>query len=147
MAILFAVFVALVSVVLSRRWRRAVQREPSPPEPIKPHATFTGGDRYCTADERLRVETDGPSAWGEGILMAIVEAPRARGATTNQVEPESYGYMTVVNVDGEDIVLRIGSWGREFEWTLYVESPSRKVPDMVVEAVRSLEDLRDVVWR
>jgi hypothetical protein len=80
------------------------------------------------------------------MLLAIVDALRAKGAQTNPIEPESYGYMTVVGVGGEDVVLRVGSWGREFEWTLYVESPSGKVAPEIDAALRSLVDVRNVKW-
>jgi hypothetical protein len=128
-----------------RRYQAAAGSRP-PAEPPKPYATFEGGHTYATADEKLRIETDGPSACGEGMLLAIVDALRAKGAQTNPIEPESYGYMTVVGVGGEDVVLRVGSWGREFEWTLYVESPSGKVAPEIDAALRSLVDVRNVKW-
>src|SRR5687767_3151885 len=127
------------------RYRRESAARPA--EPARPRASFEGGEVYATADEKLRIETDGPSAGGEGILMAIVDALRARGVVTNPVEPESYGYMTVITVGGEDVVLRLGSWGREFEWTLYVESPSGKVASEILDALGSLENIRNVAWK
>jgi hypothetical protein len=147
--VLLVFVVAVVTLVvlygMANKWARA--RAPQPPsEPAKPHATFVGGQRYATADETLRIETDGPSAGGEGVLLALVDALHAHGAITNPVEPEDYGYMTVVTVGGEDVILRIGSWGAEFEWTLYVESPSGKVAPEIDVALRSLGDVRDVTW-
>ncbi len=146
-----AIVVATLFVLytFAQKWTAATRRRrpPPPPEPAKPHATFDGGERYATADERLRIETDGPSAGGEGLLMAIVDALRARGVTTNPVEPESYGYMTVITIDGEDIVLRIGSWGRELEWSLFIESPTGRLPPQIDEALRSLEDIHNVQWK
>ena len=143
LVVVVAVFYVLYRIA---RFRYAAEQARQPPEPAKPRATFEGGQRYATADEKLRIETDGPSACGEGMLLAIVDALRARGVVTNAVEPESYGYMTVITVSGEDVVLRIGSWGKDFEWTLYVESPSGKVATEISDALRSLEDIREIKW-
>jgi hypothetical protein len=140
------VVVATIFVIYSVARRSAGPRARPPAEPPKPYATFEGGHSYTTTDERMRIELDGPSACGEGVLLAIVDALRAKGAQTNPVEPESYGYMTVVGVGGEDVILRVGSWGREFEWTLYVESPSGKVAPEIDSALRSLLDVRNVKW-
>jgi hypothetical protein len=128
--------------VFVRGWRAA-----SPPksEPMGPHARFDGGDRYVTADERLRVETDGPGGAGEGVLEALVDALRARGVGTNPVEPESYGFMTVVEIEGEDIILTLAAGGDQ-DWILFVKAPSGKVPIEIMDALRSLEDVRNVTW-
>jgi len=114
-------------------------------EPLGPHATFDGGEHYATADEKLAVEHDGPAGAGVGLLMAIVAALRARGLETNEVEPEDYGFMTVVKVGGEDVIIQISAGGQQ-EWTLFVRSPSGKVPMEVMDAVRSLEGLRNLTW-
>ena len=98
-----------------------------------------------TADERLRIETDGPGGAGEGVLLALVEALRARGVGTNPVEPESYGFMTVVEIDGEDVVLTLAAGGDQ-AWILFVKAPSGKVPMEIMDALRSLEDVRNVTW-
>ncbi|MBA3501040.1 MAG: hypothetical protein H0T65_11735 [Deltaproteobacteria bacterium] len=129
--------------VFARGWRAASARRRS--EPMGPHAKFDGGDRYVTADERLRVETDGPGGAGEGVLMALVDALRARGVGTNPVEPESYGFMTVVEVDGGDIILTLAAGGDQ-DWILFVKAPNGKVPMEIMDAVRSLEDVRNVTW-
>lgn len=141
------VVAATLFVLYAMARKVSAQRRPQPPsEPPKPHATFDGGEAYATADERMRIETDGPSAGGEGVLMAIVDALRARGVATNPVEPEDYGYMTVITVAGEDVILRVGSWGGEYEWLLFVEAPSGTVPPEVDAALRSLDNVRNVRW-
>lgn len=140
------VAIALVLVVLyvaARAWARANKAKTA--EPMGPHAMFDGGERYETADEKLSVEHDGPAGAGIGLLMAIVDALRARGLETNEVEPEDYGFMTVVKVGGEDVILQIGAGGDQ-EWTLFVRAPSGKVPMEVMDAVRSLEGIRNLTW-
>lgn len=124
--------------------RRLAASAAAKSEPMGPHAMFDGGDRYVTADERMRVETDGPSGAGEGVLMALVDALRARGVGTNPVEPESYGFMTVVEIEGEDIILELAAGGDQ-DWLLFVKAPSGKVPMEIMDALRSLE-VRNVSW-
>ena len=133
----------VVALVVLSLW--AQRTAPKRNEPLGPHATFDGGERYATADEKLSVEHDGPSGAGVGILMAIVDALRARGLETNEVEPEDYGFMTVVKVGGEDVILQISAGGQQ-EWTLFVRAPSGKVPMEVMDAVRSLEAIRNLTW-
>ena len=140
-AVILACFVAaLVGLAV---WSQRGAAKPN--EPLGPHATFDGGERYATSDEKLAVEHDGPAGAGIGILMAIVDALRARGLETNEVEPEDYGFMTVVKVGGEDVILQISSGGQQ-EWTLFVRAPSGKVPMEVMDAVRSLEAIRNLTW-
>jgi hypothetical protein len=139
---------ALVAVigllyVVARAWARNAM--PRKSEPLGPHAMFDGGERYATADERLNVEHDGPSGAGEGVLLALVDALRARGVITNPVEPETYGFMTVVEIDGEDVVLSLAAGGEQ-DWVLFVKAPSGKVPVEIMNALRSLGDLRNVTW-
>ncbi len=143
LAFLILAGVAGVVYWMVRAWARAGTVVPS--EPDRPHALFDGGERYATADEQARIELDGPSAAGEGVLMAIVDALRARGVGTNPIEPESYGYMTVVEIDDEDVILRIGSGG-DRDWMLFVEAPSGAVPPQIEDALRSLENVRNVEW-
>ena len=133
----------LVVYFIARAWTRAGAAKKA--DPLGPHATFDGGERYATADEKLTVEHDGPAGAGIGLLQALVEALRARGLETNEVEPEDYGFMTVVKVGGEDVILQLGAGGQA-EWTLFVRSPSGKVPMEVMDAVRSLEGLRNLTW-
>jgi hypothetical protein len=137
--------VIVVVYFVSRLWVRQGTPPVKQPEPLGPHATFDGGARYATADERLSVEHDGPGGAGEGILLAIVDALRARGIETNPVEPETYGFMTVVELDGEDVVMQLAAGG-EREWVLFVKSPSGRVPAEIMNALRSLEDVRNVTW-
>ena len=133
--------------VFARGWRAAAARTNSNNKAaaMGPHAKFDGGQTYVTADERLRIETDGPGGAGEGVLLAIVEALRTRGVGTNAVEPESYGFMTVVEIDNEDIVLTLAAGGDQ-DWILFVKAPSGKVPMEIMDARRSLEDVRNVTW-
>ena len=138
-----AAAVWLLSVFV-RGWRAAGARA-SKAEAMGPHARFDGGQTYVTADERLRVETDGPGGAGEGVLLAIVDALRTRGVGTNPVEPESYGFMTVVNLDGEDVVLTLAAGGDQ-DWILFVKAPSGRVPMEIMDALRSLSDVRNVTW-
>ena len=144
---MLAVVVAvLLAYLLSRSWARSGKPKPAKtPERMGPHAMFDGGDRYTTADERLRIETDGPGGAGEGVLMALVDAMRARGIVTNPIEPETYGFMTVVELDGEDVVLQLAAGGDQ-DWVLFVKSPSGRVPVEIMNALRSLEDVRNVTW-
>jgi len=138
-----AVAMGLVALfVVARRWATT---QPPPPTPLGPHAMFDGGERYATAEERMRIETDGPSGAGEGVLSALVDALRARGVGTNPVEPESYGFMTVVEIDGEDVILELGAGGDQ-AWLLFVKAPSGKVAPQIMDALRSLEDVRNVTW-
>jgi hypothetical protein len=130
-----------VIYTMARKW--AVASAP-PPEPDDPHAAFDGGEHYATDDERLRVETDGPSGAGEGVLMALVDALRARGYETNHVEPETYGFSTVVEIDGADVVLHIGAGG-DCDWMLWVKTSDQKVPAQVEAALRTL-DVRNIRW-
>ena len=140
---IIAVAMGLVALfVVARRWANT---QPPKPEPLGPHAMFDGGDHYATAEEQMRIETDGPSGAGEGVLMALVAALRARGVGTNPVEPESYGFMTVVEIDGEDVILELGAGGEQ-AWLLFVKAPSGKVPLQIMDALRSLEGVRNVTW-
>jgi hypothetical protein len=132
-------------VVVVRRWIRGPS-ETIPPPSMGPHAMFDGGQRYVTSDERMRIETDGPSGAGEGVLMALVDALRAKGLETNPIEPESYGFMTVVEIDGEDVVLELGAGGDQ-EWILFVKAPSGKVAPQIIDALHSLADVRNINWR
>jgi hypothetical protein len=136
----------LLSVFL-RGWRAAARRTSNnnKAEAMGPHAKFDGGQTYVTADERLRVETDGPGGAGEGVLLALVDALRTRGVGTNPVEPESYGFMTVVELDGEDVVLTLAAGGDQ-DWILFVKSPSGRVPMEIMDALRSLGGVRNVTW-
>ena len=144
---LLAVVGAIIVVYfVSRAWVRSGTPKPTEtPERMGPHAMFDGGERYATADERLRVETDGPGGAGEGVLMALVDAMRARGIETNPIEPETYGFMTVVELDGEDVVLQLAAGGDQ-DWVLFVKAPSGRVPVEIMNALRSLEDVRNVTW-
>jgi len=140
---IIAVAMGLVALfVVARRWANT---QPSRAEPLGPHAMFDGGAHYATAEEQMRIETDGPSGAGEGVLMALVAALRARGVGTNPVEPESYGFMTVVEIDGEDVILELGAGGEQ-AWLLFVKAPSGKVPLQIMDALRSLEGVRNVTW-
>ena len=145
MQVLLAVLVIgatlYVIYTMARKW--AVASAP-PPEPVAPHATFDGGESYVTEDERQRIELDGPSGAGEGILMALVDALRARGFETNPVEPENYGFSTVVEIEGADIILRIGSGG-DAEWILWVYAPENRLPQDIDSALRSLS-IRNLRW-
>lgn len=128
--------------VIARRWMTPATAKSAA---LGPHAMFDGGDRYATDDERMRIETDGPSGAGEGVLMALVDALRARGVATNPVEPESYGFMTVVEIDGEDIILELAAGGDQ-DWLLFVKAPSGKVPMEIMDALRSLDGVRNISW-
>lgn len=141
--ILAIVAVVGVLYIVVRAWARNAM--PRKSEPLGPHAMFDGGERYATADERLNVEHDGPSGAGEGVLLALVDALRARGVITNPVEPESYGFMTVVEIDGEDVILSLAAGGEQ-DWVLFVKAPSGKVPVEIMNALRSLTDIRNVTW-
>ena len=132
-----------LSTIFLRGWRAAGARAKT--ESMGPHARFDGGTRYVTADDRMRVETDGPGGAGEGVLLALVDALRARGVGTNPIEPESYGFMTVVELDGEDVILTLAAGGDQ-DWILFVKSPSGRVPMEIMDALRSLEDVRNVTW-
>lgn len=140
---MIAALAGLIAVVVVLN--RLGKPRKKPPAALGPHATFDGGGRYATETERMRVELDGPGSAGEGLLMALVDALRARGAGTHPVEPESYGFMTVVELDGEDVILELGA-GSEQDWLLFVKAPSGKVPHQVMDALRSLADLRNVTW-
>lgn len=138
-------------VALSRWW--AGEAPPvdvtAPAEPIpslvEPHAVFDGGHRYATEQERA-ADASTSERRGEGLLMALVDALRARGITaTNPIEPEHYGYMTVVEIDGEDVILQLAAGGPQ-EWRLWVKAPSGRVPPSVVDALHALEDIRNVRW-
>ena len=128
-------------VALSRWWTEQPVAAPAA-SGLGPHASFAGGDRYATEAER----GSDSDARGEGLLMALVDALRARGVGTNPVEPEPHGFMTVVEIDGDDVILRVGTGGEQ-DWLLFVKSPSGKVPQQIVDALASLEDVRDVNWR
>lgn len=133
-----AALVVIYSIARART--RATKRA----EPLGPHATFDGGEQYATADERLHIEHDGPSGAGEGLLLAIVAALRARGFATHPVEPEAYGFMSVVEIDGEDVILTLGAGGEQ-AWILFVRAPSGKVPVEIMNALRTLH-VRNVTW-
>ena len=119
---------------------------PAPPEPLlPPHAMFEGGHRYATERELgiAGTETDG---LGEGLLMALVDALRHRGVISDSpIEPEDHGFMTVVAIDGTDVILQIGIGGDQ-QWMLLVKSPHGRVPGVVMDALASLEDVRNVRW-
>jgi hypothetical protein len=53
--------------------------------------------------------------------------------------------MTVVELDGEDVILTLAAGGDQ-DWILFVKSPSGRVPMEIMDALRSLEDVRDVTW-
>ena len=140
-----AVLAGLVGlVVVARRWAEQPIAAPASAS-LGPHASFAGGHRYATEAERALDGGDADSL-GEGLLMAIVDALRARGVGTNPVEPEPYGYMTVIEIDGDDVILQIGAGGEQ-DWLLFVKSPTGKVPQQVIDALASLDDVRDVTWR
>jgi hypothetical protein len=137
-----------------------VSTVPSPEPLLPPHAMFAGGHRYATERELGIIgsaaggsaaggsvaggsDTDG---LGEGLLLALVDALRLRGVTsTNPIEPEDHGFMTVVDIDGDDVILQIGVGG-DRQWLLLVRSPSGTVPSVVMDALASLDDVRDIAW-
>ena len=146
--LVFALAVGLLVFLLLRRPPPDLPARPPPPPPaplLPPHAMFDGGHRYATERELgiTGSETDG---LGEGLLMALVDALRAYGVTSNNpIEPEDHGFMTVVEIDGEDVILQIGIGGDQ-QWLLLVKSPSGRVPSQLRSALSSLDDVRDVKW-
>jgi hypothetical protein len=129
--------------VMGRMWARAGTRVPA--EELRPFATFDGGDRYVSDDERTRVDASGPSGAGEGMLAALVEILRVRGVAVNPIEPEDYGFMTVIELAGEDIILKIGASG-DTDWMLFVKTPDGRVPLQITDALASLADVRNITW-
>jgi hypothetical protein len=135
--VLIVVLLVAAAVIAYVVW---TMRAPvNPREPLGAHAMFDGGERYSTAEERMRIET-------EGVLLALVDALRGRGVTTNPVEPETYGFMTVISIEGEDIILELSAGGDQ-TWILFVKAPSEKVPVEVMDALRSLDDVRNIKWQ
>ena len=150
---LLLVFVAAVGLLVFLLVRARLQpadlppvTPPPPPEPLlPPHAMFDGGRRYATERE-LGITGPDTDGLGEGILMALVDALRALGVTSgNPIEPEDHGFMTVVEMDGEDVVLQIGMGGDQ-HWMLLVKSPSGRVPGRLMSALATLDDIRNVKW-
>jgi hypothetical protein len=147
---LIAVGLGLVGLVIAaKRWASAVPAV-AKHEPEPPHATFEGGSRYLLEHEREPADDGDLSGHGEGVLTAIVDVLRARGLGTNPVEPLSYGYMTVVEIDGEDVILDIGVADfcddGEPEWKLFVKARDHQVPRQIREALAALAGIRNVQW-
>jgi len=143
--VLIATTVAVLGALyaIGRMWTRTAAVTPA--DDLRPFATFDGGERYADDAELARVESDGPSGAGEGVLGALVDLLRSRGVTVHPIEPESYGFMTVIELAGEDIILRIGAAGVP-DWMLFVTAPNGRVALQITDALASLADIHNITW-